>query len=120
MSLLRERAIDVSRESTLSARRPAEARAWLVNRTRSASDDESKLLTDQANVVRGAASSPTDVRMKAIAIIATKRLGSARSAGKPRGGREAASGIIIGGSISCRHRLGSPVSHDPRPRQVVP
>src|SRR5258705_9868881 len=99
MSLLRERAIAVSFESTLRALRPAAARAWFVRLTSFDSDVELKLFTSQANVVRGAASSPTDVRMNAIATIATTRRGSPRTvAGRLRAGPGAAARTVIGGS----------------------
>ena len=57
MSLLRERAIADSRESTLSDFRPAAARDWLVRLTSFDSDAELKVLSLQARVERGVASS---------------------------------------------------------------
>src|SRR5258705_4010844 len=98
MSLLRDRAIAVSLASTLRALRPCCARARFVSVTSVDSDAELKLLLSQANDARGVASSPTDVRMNAIASITAKRRGSARSIERSsRDGRRAADWTIIGG-----------------------
>src|SRR6185369_5761900 len=118
MSLLRQRAIAVSFESTLRGLRPAAARAWFVRRTRVASEVELKLLTLQASVVRGAASNPADDRRNAIAVIAANRRGSARKeARRPRVGRRAADWTVIGSEVSCGHRLGIRCAFDPRPAE---
>src|SRR5258705_3846210 len=119
MSLLRDRAIAVSLESTLRTLRPCCARARFVSVTSVDSAAELKLLLSQANDVRGVASSPTDVRMNAIASITAKRRGSAWSIERSsRDGRRAADWTIIGGSVSCGHRLGVRCV-DPRPNGVV-
>src|SRR5881392_3045369 len=78
MSLLRQRAMAVSLESTLSERSPFAARAWFVRLTSCDSEAELKLLTSQASVARGVASRPIEVSRKAIAIITAARRGSAR------------------------------------------
>src|SRR5262245_26944853 len=65
MSLLRQRAIEVSVESTFSARSPAEARDWFVRLTSFFSDDEPYEPASQASAVRGTARTPTDVTAKA-------------------------------------------------------
>src|SRR3954454_7067870 len=99
MSLLRQRAMAVSLESTLRERSPFAARAWFVRLTSCDSEPELKLLTSQASVARGVASTPIEVNRKATAIITAARRGSATGRAA-WGGRDngAAGGIGIDGS----------------------
>ena len=60
MSLLRQRATEVSRESTLSERSPALARARLVRLTRADSDDELNAPASQPRADDGWARAKTD------------------------------------------------------------
>ena len=64
MSLLRQRAMDRSVESTLSALRPAAARLWFVSATRSFSDAALKAPSAQAAAGDGAARLNTEVTAK--------------------------------------------------------
>ncbi len=68
MSLLRQRATDVSVESTLSALSPAAARLWLVSATSCFSEADEYAPSDQASVAAGAASVKTDVARNATAM----------------------------------------------------
>src|SRR5690349_23553112 len=90
MSLLRQRATEVSRESTLSERRPALARARLVRVTRADSDDELKEPASQPNADVGWASATTDDMPKTSTIASAIRRGDdavARSSRTARPGR---------------------------------
>src|SRR5215212_3707964 len=116
MSLLRQRAMAVSFESTFRALNPADARAWFVRLTSLDSEAELKLLTSQANVVLGAANSPTAVRAKATAVTMANRRGSDSKVRSSSGARRAGSAwAVIGGQVSCGRQVGSPVSFDRRP-----
>src|SRR5258705_3690556 len=79
MSLLRERAIAVSVESTLRDFRPAAARDWFVSATSCFSDAELKALTLQAFVGPAVARRPTVVIAKARVVTAAIRLVSPTS-----------------------------------------
>src|SRR6188474_407179 len=110
MSLLRQRAIDVSVESTLSARSPAEARDLLVRLTSCFSDDELYEPASHARTGRGTASRPIEVIAKAIA----SRI--ARRARTPAACRAVAIGRTAGASCIGRFSasllapvVGSPV-----------
>src|SRR6476469_2375322 len=111
MSLLRERAIDVSVESTLRERRPAEARAWFVRLTSCDSDAELNALMSQARVVRGAASRPTEVRPNARAVIRrTRRRPAGRAVRRSATRGRAVGARVIGGAVPFGGRMGSPVA----------
>src|SRR6266850_4721478 len=84
MSLLRQRAIEASLESTFRALRPAAARAWFVRLTSWASEPELNALTSHAKVARGAASNPTEVRAKASIVMTARRRGLAVGAIRKR------------------------------------
>src|SRR5436190_17534752 len=114
MSLLRQRAIETSVESTLSAFSPAEARAWFVSVTSCDSDDELKLLMSQASADRGVARIPTEVRTNATAVTMTSRRESPTKLAR-KDGREGRGtlGTIIGGLVSCGHRVGGSVCFRP-------
>src|ERR687889_437824 len=110
MSLLRQRAIAVSFESTFNDFRPADARAWLVRLTSFDSDAELNVLGSHAAAWRGLAIRPIEVRTNATRTIATARRGAPGTvAGSlARDGRTAVDSLI-GGLVSCGHREGSPV-----------
>src|SRR5689334_9300180 len=110
MSLLRQRAIEVSVESTLRERRPADARAWFVRLTSCDSEAELKLLASHASVVAGTARMPTDVAANATTSIAAKRRG-ARSA--VRDSRSEVGTESIDGLVSCGCPEGGPVLFRP-------
>src|SRR5215208_1141751 len=76
MSLLRDRAIAVSFESTRRARRPADARDLFVSDTSSRSEAELNVFALQPRAGLGATRSPTAVTANATRIRATKRRGS--------------------------------------------
>ena len=78
MSLLRQRAIEVRVESTLSALSPAAARDWFVSATSCFSDVELYWPELQASVGPGATSRPIAVIANARATISAKRRGVAR------------------------------------------
>src|SRR5436190_12335696 len=103
MSLLRQRASDASVESTLSARRPAEARAWFVSVRSWCSDVELKVVGLQASAARGTDSSPRDDIPNAMAISRTRRRGSRARLAVGAGRREARAGATI---IEGRSRAG--------------
>ena len=67
MSLLRQRATEVSVESTLSALRPAAARLWLVRAISCFSEAEEAEPALQASVADGVARLKTAVAMNAMA-----------------------------------------------------
>ena len=73
MSFDRQRAIEVSAESTLSARRPALARAWLVRVINSCSSAALNELALQASTWPGFASRPTLVNANEIETIIDQR-----------------------------------------------
>src|SRR6478752_3261861 len=75
MSLLRQRATEVRRESTLSERSPALARARLVRDTSCDSDEELKAPASQPRVGGGAASATMDVAAKTSTIAMAVRRG---------------------------------------------
>src|SRR5689334_11405676 len=100
MSLLRQRAIAVSFESTLSALSPAAARAWFVRLTSWASEPELKALTSQASVVRGVPSRPIAVRANATRTRSANRRAAARGPRGSRRGLRMALGAIIDDGLS--------------------
>src|SRR5215208_829857 len=75
MSLLRQRAIEVNVESTLSVLRPALARLRLVSAISSASDPESNAFGSKARLAAGAASAATDVKANSAATARGNRRG---------------------------------------------
>src|SRR4029079_6150278 len=86
MSLLRQRATEVSRESTLSERSPALARARLVRLTRVDSDDELNDPASQPRAEDGWASATTDDRPKTSTIARAIRRGAEDAASSSRAG----------------------------------
>src|SRR5215213_3396197 len=97
MSLLRQRAIEVSLESTFSARRPAAARAWFVRLTSFDSEAELNEFAAQPSAVGGTARTPTEVRTNATNVRTAKRRGSANRRARSRGERLAMVAGDIGG-----------------------
>src|SRR6478735_694424 len=87
MSLLRQRATEVSRESTLSERSPALARARLVSDTRADSDDELNAPASQPSADDGWASATTDDRPKTSTIASAIRRGAEAAANSSRTAR---------------------------------
>src|SRR5688500_5454322 len=73
MSLERPRAIAASVPSTLSARRPADARDWFVRAASCFSDDELNSFEPHADAGVGAASRPTVVAANATRVSSAKR-----------------------------------------------
>ena len=73
MSFERQRAIEVSVESTLRARKPALARAWLVRVTSSCSSAALNELPSQARTGAGWASSPAAVSTSATEVSIDQR-----------------------------------------------
>src|SRR3954454_14937343 len=101
MSLLRDRAIEVSFASSFSVRRPAAARAWFVRLTSCDSEAELNSLALQARVERGAARTPREVRAKAIATNVARRRGSPeRAVAADFAGTGGASRTIVNGRVS--------------------
>src|SRR3954463_4992931 len=120
MSLLRERAIAVSFESTLSDLSPAAARAWLVIVTSCDSDAELNAFVSQPRAERGTDRIPIAVTVNAISRSAANRRGSALSVGSLAGrGRVAIVGTVIGTAVSRALRTGDPVSPDRMAANVV-
>src|SRR5687768_14012498 len=97
MSLLRDRAIEVRVESTLSDLRPAAARDWLVRATSCLSDVVLYWPELHASVGRGATSRPTAVIANARATSSAKRRGVARVG-------SVSDATVIRDSVSCGRR----------------
>src|SRR5438034_4088222 len=73
MSLLRQRAIDVSAESTFSAGRPLLARAWFVSVMSSDSSAGLNVFADQPKTCPGVANTPSVLSANAAATSAPER-----------------------------------------------
>src|SRR6187551_2797924 len=111
MSLLRQRATEVSVESTLSAFNPAAARLRLVRVTRSFSDEELKEPLSHARAADGWARLTTDVSAKRSAMTAAVRraVGTGRVrdmsggglVGPVRWGGGVGSGVVVTVGVGC-------------------
>src|ERR1700704_2877793 len=103
MSLLRQRAIETSAPSTLSAGSPALARDWLVSATSCDSSAPLKEFALHPKAGAGAARRPTDVSAKAATTMTLQRAVARRGAWKgivSVGSSGVGSGVVptVGGS----------------------
>src|SRR5690242_3442255 len=123
MSLLRQRAMAVSFESTLRERSPRAARAWFVRLMSFASDAELRAFASQASVARGAARSPAADSRNATAVSAAMRREARAPRAAARFGSASAGGLTGGcdnaGDLSWAP-AGEPVSGDRRPAGWCP
>jgi len=106
MSLLRQRAMLVSAESTMSDLRPADARLWLVSATSSRSEAALAAPASQAKTETGAMSNPTEVKPKARRTNAASRRGASSRRGRPRG---ALLGRVVVDMVAAREDMGRSV-----------